>query len=135
MEPTASEASPHRPTVYVVDDDESVRTALLRLLRAAGYEAEAFEAGLAYLRHPVPTPPACLVLDIRMPGVSGLDLHQKVRGTAHALPTIFITGHADDLVRLKGMLSGAVAVLDKPLDKGQLLAAIEQALERSRPKP
>jgi FixJ family two-component response regulator len=118
--------------VFVVDDDASVRTALLRLLRAAGYDAEALDAGLAYLQHAAPTPPACLLLDVRMPGMSGLELHQKIRGTAHALPTVFITGHADDLVRHKALAGGAVAMLDKPLDKALLLEAIEQALERSR---
>ena len=90
---------------------------------------------LAYLQHPAPTPPACLVLDVRMPGMNGLELHQKICSTAHALPTVFITGHADDLVRHKAMAAGAVAILDKPLHKALLLDAIERALARSRLKP
>jgi FixJ family two-component response regulator len=118
----------HKPTVFVVDDDAPVRKALLRLLRAAGYEAEGLEAPAAYLLHAAPTPPACLVLDVRMPGMSGLELHEKVRGTPHALPTVFITGHSDAEVRRRALALGAVAVLDKPLEKAVLLEAIESAL-------
>jgi FixJ family two-component response regulator len=123
-----------KATIFVVDDDASVRTALLRLIRAAGYTAEGLDAAAAYLRHPTPTPPACLVLDVRMPGMTGVELYQKVRGTPHCLPTVFITGHSDEEVRRRAMESGAVAVLDKPVDKEVLLEAIERALERSPPE-
>lgn len=119
--------------VFVVDDDASVRTAVLRLIRAAGYAAEGLDAAAAYLRHPTPTPPACLVLDVRMPGMTGLELYQKVRGTPHGLPTVFITGHSDEEVCRRALESGAVAVLDKPVDQVVLLEAIERALERSLP--
>ena len=120
--------------VFVVDDDASVRTALLRLIRAAGYEAHADDSAAAYLQGETPKPPACLVLDVRMPGMSGLELHQKAHGTAYALPTVFITGHGDEAVRRQAMALGAVAVLDKPLDQLVLLEAIQKALERGRPQ-
>jgi CheY-like chemotaxis protein len=79
-------------TVFVVDDDATVRAALLRLIRAAGYDAEELETATAYLQRAPPTLPACLVLDVRMPGIGGLELQERIRGTAHAVPIVFITG-------------------------------------------
>ena len=89
------------PTVFLIDDDASVRKALRRLLRAAGYEVEALDGADAYLDRLPPPPPACLLLDIRMPGKSGIDLQRAVQGTAHALPIIFITGHGDEDERVR----------------------------------
>ncbi len=116
--------------VLVVDDDASVRTALLRLLRSAGYEAEGFDTAIAYLQRAAPTPPACLVLDVRMPGMTGLELQQKICGTPHAVPIVFITGHGDREARRQALEHGAVAVLQKPLEEVVLLEAIERALGR-----
>jgi FixJ family two-component response regulator len=121
-----------KPTVLVVDDDASVRKALQRLIRAAGYSVEVFASADAYVAAAAPPPPACLVLDIRMPGMSGLELQQRVQGTPSGFPIVFITGHGDDGVRSQALASGAVEVLDKPLDERILLAAIERALDRSR---
>jgi FixJ family two-component response regulator len=118
--------------VLVVDDDASVRKSLFRLIRAAGYDVETLEGAAAYLERAVERPPACLVLDIRMPGLSGLDLLRAVAGTARELPIVFITGHGDDEVRAQAMEAGAVDVLYKPLDETTLLAAIDQALALSR---
>jgi two-component system response regulator FixJ len=124
-----------KPTVFVIDDDAPVRIALVRLLRAAGYDAQGLDAPAAYLQHSAPRPPACLVLDVRMPGMSGLELHEKVRGTSHALPTVFITGHGDAEERRRALALGAVAVLDKPIGKVVLFEAIESALAVGRGDP
>jgi FixJ family two-component response regulator len=123
---------PGKPTVCIIDDDTSVRKALQRLIRAAGHQVEAFSSAAAYLEAAPPMAPACLVLDVRMPGMSGLELQQRLEGTPSQFPIVFITGHGDEDVRSQAMASGAVEVLDKPLDEKVLLAAIERALDRSR---
>jgi FixJ family two-component response regulator len=120
------------PTVFIVDDDASVRRALGRLIRAAGYQVEVFGAATEYLAREAPERPACLVLDIRMPGMSGLDLLHEVAGTSRDLPIVFISGHGDEDVRAQAIDAGAVEVLYKPLDETTLLAAIDQALTLSR---
>ena len=111
--------TPTPPTVFLIDDDASVRKALRRLLTAAGYEVEALDGADAYLDRQPPQPPACLLLDIRMPGKSGIDLQRAVQGTAHALPIIFITGHGDEDERAEAVAAGAVDVLSKPLDEAR----------------
>jgi FixJ family two-component response regulator len=126
--------TPPNATVLVIDDDASVRRALQRLLRAAGYSVQAFPSAAVYLEEPASAPPACLVLDVRMPGMTGIELQQKLRGTARDLPIVFVTGHGDDEIRSQALGGGAVEFLNKPLDEAVLLAAIERALERSRPQ-
>lgn len=118
--------------VLVVDDDASVRKGLHRLFRAAGYDVETLEGASAYLERVAERPPACLLLDIRMPGLSGLDLLRLVAGTPRDLPIVFISGHGDEDVRAQALDAGAVEVLYKPLDETTLLAAIDQALELSK---
>ena len=119
-------------TVFLVDDDASVRKALRRLIRAAGYDVETFEDAGAFLQqHGVARPRACLLLDIRMPGMSGLELQQALSGTGRALPIVFITGHGDEDARAQALACGAVDVLYKPLDERVLLEAIERALRRA----
>ena len=117
--------------VLVVDDDASVRKGLHRLIRAAGYDVETLEGAAAYLERAAVRRPACLVLDIRMPGMSGLDLLHEVAGTVRDLPIVFISGHGDEDVRAQALDAGAVEVLYKPLDETTLLAAIDQALRLS----
>ena len=117
-----------KPAVFVVDDDAFVRRALLRLIRSAGYEAEGFESAAAYLEHAPVAPPACLVLDLRMPGMNGFELQQRVNGTPLELPVVFITGYGDEKVRRQGLELGAVAVLFKPFKEMLLLEAIARAL-------
>jgi len=114
--------------VILVDDDPAVRRALVRLLRAAGHHVEAHASAEDYLARAPVAPPACLVLDMRMPGQGGLDLQRAIMGTPRSLPTIFITGHgtADD--RRQALALGAIDVLNKPLDESVLLAAIARAL-------
>jgi FixJ family two-component response regulator len=116
--------------VVVIDDDSSVRRALARLIRAAGYEVETLEDAQAYLDHRAIPPPACLVLDVRMPGMSGLELQTAIEGTPRSLPIVFITGHGEDDTRASALSAGAVDVLQKPLDEKVLFAAIERALAR-----
>ena len=120
--------------VYVVDDDASVRRALERLIRSAGYDVVALSDATAYLRYSTSSTPACLVLDIRMPRMSGLELQNAIEGTSRALPIVFITGHGDDDARSQALAAGAVDVLYKPLDEKVLFGAIERALARS-PRP
>jgi FixJ family two-component response regulator len=119
------------PRVFIVDDDASVRKALGRLVRSAGYEVEMFSGAAEYLARSAPERPACLVVDIRMPGMTGLELQQAIDGTRMSLPVVFITGHGDDAIREQTLAAGAVDVLYKPVDDDVLLAAIEQALRRS----
>jgi len=118
-----------RGTVFLVDDDASVRKALQRLIRAAGYDVESFPDAAAYLASPVPALPACIVLDIRMPTMSGFELQSAIAGTPRALPVVFITGHGDEAVRSQALEAGAVDVLFKPIDEEELVSAIEKALE------
>ena len=118
--------------VFIVDDDASVRRALARLVRAAGYEVEIFASAVEYLAREPPEPPACLLLDIRMPGMNGPELQRAIAGTERALPIVFITGHGDDSVCAQVVAAGAVDVLYKPLDDVVLLSAIEQAVWRSQ---
>ena len=119
-------------TVFVVDDDASVRRALHRLIRTAGFEVESYADGGAYLERPAPSMPACLVLDIRMPGMTGFEFQRAIAGTNRDLPTVFITGHGGEEVRAQGLDAGAVAVLFKPIDEDALLTAIEKALGSCR---
>jgi FixJ family two-component response regulator len=118
-----------RGTVFLVDDDASVRKALHRLIRAAGYDVESFPDAAGYLASPAPSLPACIVLDIRMPTMSGFELQSAIAGTSRALPVVFITGHGDEAVRSQALEAGAVDVLFKPIDEEELVSAIEKALE------
>jgi FixJ family two-component response regulator len=118
--------------VYVVDDDESVRRSLARLLRSAGLTAETFPSAQAFLDRDLPDRTACLVLDVRLPGLSGLDLQGALTQTERIVPIVFITGHGNVPMSVQAMKSGAVDFLQKPFEEDQLLAAIERALARCR---
>jgi|SRR6185369_4077088 len=119
------------PTVFLVDDDPSVRKALTRLLKSAGYEVEAFASAHDFLDHPRGDGEACLVLDVRMPGLSGIDLQRQLNNTKSLLPVIFITGHGDIPTSVNAMKAGAADFLPKPFKDKDLLRAVEQALARS----
>ena len=118
-----------RGTVFLVDDDPSVRKALQRLIRAAGYDVESFADAAGYLAAAPPSSRACIILDIRMPAMTGFELQNTIAGTSRALPVVFITGHGDDTVRAQALEAGAVDVLFKPIDEEELVSAIEKALE------
>jgi FixJ family two-component response regulator len=118
--------------VFVVDDDPSVRRGLDRLLRSSGLTVESFDSARDFLDRPEHEGPRCLVLDVRMPGQSGLDLHDHLVTTGRDIPVIFITGHADVPMAVRAMKAGALDFLSKPFDESELLGAITQALERDR---
>jgi FixJ family two-component response regulator len=119
-----------RPRVAVVDDDKSVRKALQRLLRASDMDADIFGSAEDFLASlPQATPPDCLVLDLQMPGTSGLDLHRQLLRTGPQVPTVVITGHDEPGMEARCLAAGARAYLRKPLEAGTLLAAIEAAID------
>jgi FixJ family two-component response regulator len=115
-------------TVFVIDDDESVRKALLRLLRSAGWSACGFATAEEFLDAGDPCPGACLVLDVRMPGMSGLELKQLLDQRVHRPPVIFITGCHDEHLRQQAVRAGAAGFLTKPFDDQSLLDAVSGAL-------
>lgn len=118
------------PLIHVVDDDESLCKALLRLLAAAGFEARGYSSTGDFLLNPPPDRPGCLLLDIHMPGPSGLDLQEALRSRGIALPIVFLTGHADVASSVRAMKAGAVDFLMKPVERDTLLEALQRALER-----
>ena len=118
------------PLIHVIDDDEPLRTALLRLLDAAGFEARGHASAGDFLLCPVPDRPGCLLLDVRMPGPSGLDLQAALPDHRVCLPIIFMTGHADVPTSVRAMKAGAVDFLEKPVQRQDLLDAIDRALQR-----
>jgi len=115
-------------TVFVVDDDDQMRAAMQRLLKSVGLRAEAFASPQEFLRRKLPDGPSCLILDVRLPGMSGLDVQRKLTETGLQIPVIFITGHGDIPMTVKAMKSGAVEFLTKPFRDQDLLDAIQQAL-------
>jgi FixJ family two-component response regulator len=117
--------------VYVVDDDASVRRALGRLLRAAGHRAETFASAIEFLQRAPREERGCLVLDVQLPGLSGLDLQKSLADVGLDLPIVFITGHGDIPMSVRAMKDGAVDFLPKPVAAEALLRAVEQALERA----
>ena len=120
------------PVVFVVDDDSSVRDSLRRLISAAGLQVETFSGAQEFMRARRPDVPGCLVLDVRLPGLSGLDLQRELADTQASLPIIFLTGHGDIPMSVRAMKAGAVEFLTKPFRPQQLLAAIRGAIERDR---
>jgi FixJ family two-component response regulator len=118
------------PLIHVVDDDEGLRTALLRLLGAAGFEARGYASTGDFLLHPHPDRPGCVLLDVRMPGPSGLELQEALQRMDVTLPIVFLTGHADVASSVRAMKAGAVDFLAKPVERDTLLGAIRCALAR-----
>jgi FixJ family two-component response regulator len=118
--------------VYVVDDDAGVRRALTRLLRSVGLEAAAFSSAQEFLHARRPARPGCLVLDVRLPGLGGLDLQARLGQDQRTMPIVFITGHGNVPTSVRAMKGGAVDFLQKPFDDEDLLAAVRRALALSR---
>ena len=118
-------------TVFVIDDDGRMRAAMQRLLKSVGLRSEVFATPQEFLRRKLPDGPTCLVLDVRLPGMSGLDVQRKLAEAGVQIPIIFITGHGDIPMTVKAMKSGAVEFLTKPFRDQDLLDAIQQALERN----
>jgi FixJ family two-component response regulator len=120
------------PIVFVVDDDVSVRESLELLIRNAGWQPETFESAQQFLSRPRALVPSCLVLDVTLPGLNGLDLQKRVAVDRTDMPIIFITGHGDVPMTVQAMKAGAVEFLTKPFGDDALLSAIRQALQRSQ---
>jgi FixJ family two-component response regulator len=120
------------PTVFVVDDDALVRAAIQGMLKSVGLRSETFETPQEFLRSKRSDGPSCLVLDVRLPGVSGLDFQRELSDAGVHIPVIFVTGHGDIPMTVKAMKSGAVEFLTKPFRDQDLLDAIYQALDRDR---
>jgi FixJ family two-component response regulator len=120
------------PMVFVIDDDAAVRAAIQGLLKSVGLRSESFGKAQEFLRHKRPDGPSCLVLDVRLPGINGLDFQRELAEQGFRIPIIFITGHGDIPMSVRAMKSGAVEFLTKPFRDQDLLDAINQALERDR---
>jgi len=120
------------PIVFVVDDNRSVREGVTSLLASVGLRAETFRTAEEFLRAPTPDAPACAVLDVRLPGLSGLDLQQLLLRAGRAIPIVFITGHGDVPMSVEAMKGGAIEFLLKPFREQQLLDAIQRALAHAR---
>ncbi len=120
------------PTVFVVDDDVSVRESLELLIGCAGWQAETFASAQEFLSRPRVLAPSCLVLDVGLPDLNGLDLQKRVAADRTDMPIIFITGHGDVPMTVQAMKAGAVEFLTKPFGDEVLLGAIRNAIERSR---
>jgi FixJ family two-component response regulator len=122
------------PTVFVVDDDDLVRASIQGMLKSVGLRSETFPTPQEFMRSHRPDAPSCLVLDVRLPGVNGLDFQRELANAGVHIPIIFITGHGDIPMTVKAMKSGAVEFLTKPFRDQDLLDAIYQALDRDRVK-
>src|ERR1700736_3525025 len=119
-------------TVFVIDDDDLVRASIQGMLKSVGLRSETFGTPQEFLRSKRPDAPSCLVLDVRLPGVNGLDFQRELADTGIRIPIIFITGHGDIPMTVRAMKSGAVEFLTKPFRHQDLLDAIHQALARDR---
>jgi FixJ family two-component response regulator len=120
------------PLVFVIDDDAGMRAAIQGLLKSVGLGSETFGTAQEFLRSKRPDTPSCLVLDVRLPGVSGLDFQRRLTDSGVRIPIIFITGHGDIPMTVKAMKSGAVEFLTKPFRDQDLLDAVYTALERDK---
>ena len=131
-QPESNPMLPSTPIVFVVDDDISVRESLELLIRSEGWQPELFASAQEFLSHPRAPLPSCLVLDVSLPGLNGLELQKRVAVERPDVPIIFITGYGDVPTTVRAMKAGAVEFLTKPFSDGMLLNAIRNALERSR---
>jgi len=120
------------PVVFVVDDDVSVRESLELLISAAGWQPELFETAQQFLARPRAVAPSCLILDVNLPDLNGLDLQRRVAADRSDMPIIFLTGYGDVPMTVKAMKAGAVEFLTKPFADDALLTAVENAIDRSR---
>jgi FixJ family two-component response regulator len=118
--------------IAVVDDDTSVRKGLGRLIRSLGWRAETFASAQEFLDHPRTEAPSCLVLDLQLPGLSGLDLQKQMTEAGLEIPIVFLTGHGNIPTSVKAMKAGAIEFLTKPVDEQDLIKAIQEAIEQDR---
>lgn len=132
MREAEAKADQETPTVYVVDDDPSVRAAIGSVLRSVGLRAAAFASPREFLEKRRPDGPSCLVLDVRLPGSSGLDFQTELLKSGASIPIVFVTGHGDVPMSVQAMKAGAISFLTKPFRDQELLDAVREALERDR---
>jgi FixJ family two-component response regulator len=130
--PPATRATAEEPIIFIVDDDESMRAALRRLFRSVGFKVEMFGSAAELLRSKLPDVASCLVLDVRLPGLSGLDFQAELAKASIHIPIIFMTGHGDIPMSVKAMKAGAVDFLTKPFRDQDMLDAVAKAIERDR---
>jgi len=123
--------NPGQPTIYVVDDDASFLTAVTRLLRAGGYALKTFASADEFMNNPPPDSPGCIIVDLHMPGMNGLELQGSLAKTGALLPVIFLTGHGDIPTSVDAMRKGAEDFLTKPVKRGKLFDAVRRALARN----
>jgi len=123
--------SPDRAIVFIVDDDDRMRAATQRLLKTVGLHSEAFATPQEFLQHELPDVPSCLILDVRLPGMSGLEVQQKLKEAGAQIPVIFITSHGDIPMSVNAMKSGAVDFLTKPFRDQDLIDAIQHSLKKN----
>jgi FixJ family two-component response regulator len=129
--PSSSDAG-GAPTVFVIDDDISVRESLADLVRISGWRTEAFGSALEFLERPHASVPSCVVLDLRLPDLSGLELQRRIAAERSEMPIIFLSGYSDVPIAVRAMKAGAIEFFMKPFDDEELLTAIDRALEVSR---
>ena len=122
-----------RPIVVSVDDDRRVLDSLAMLMESAGYTAQSFASAEEFLQSPALAAAACVIADLQMPGVDGLELQRRIRRARPELPVVFISAHGDDVVRDRALRNGAIAFFDKPFDCVALLTAITKALSEQSP--
>ncbi|HKN71613.1 MAG TPA: response regulator transcription factor [Terriglobales bacterium] len=132
MKVQMDESQERNAVIAIVDDDLSVRRSLQRLIRSAGWNAESFASAQEFLARPGPGTPSCLVLDLRLPGLSGLDLQKRMAEIGLEIPIVFLTGHGDIPASVQAMKAGAVEFLTKPFDEEDLFQAIKEAIERDQ---
>jgi len=132
MIPLGTRPSTLVPTVFVVDDDASVRRALSYLLESSGYRVETYSSAEKFLTRERFEGVGCIILDVQMPGLSGMELQEKLIRSVYSMPIIFLTGHGDIPMGVQAMKKGAVDFLTKPCDDEQLLGAIQRAIEKAR---
>jgi two-component system response regulator FixJ len=123
--------TPKIPLIAIVDDDESVREALKSLIDSVGFRAEVFVSGEAFLNSPYVSQMDCLIADVRMPGMSGLELQDRLNAAHSPIPIVFISAHDDGEARARGLQAGAVDFLQKPFSEDSLLGAIDACLDKS----
>jgi len=117
-----------RQTIGIIDDDASVRRALGRLFRSVGLNAQTFATAEEFLQAPAQPAPGCLILDVHLPGLSGLELQQRLQAQGRSIPVVFISAYGDEHVRERALQAGALAFLEKPFEEQALLDAVERAL-------
>jgi len=122
---------PEAPLIAIVDDDKSIRTATQDLLKAAGFSAATFENAESFLAWPARATAACLVSDMRMPGISGLELHRQLAAAGHGIPTVIITAHPEEITQQRAREAGITCFLTKPFTPDELLGCVRHALADS----